>query len=360
MTRAFNFCAGPATLPTEVLEQARDEMLDWQGRGISVMETSHRNPEFMAVAAQAERDLRDLLAVPDHYHVLFMQGGASAQFAAVPLNLLGRRTSADYLDTGYWSTRAIREAARYCRVNVAASSADTHYVTVPEASQWRLSSDAAYVHCTPNETIGGLAFAGIPDTGDIPLVADMSSSILSGPLDINRFGLVYASAQKNIGPAGITLVILREDLTGLASDVCPSFQNYQRVADNGSMLNTPPTFAWYLSGLVFQWLRRQGGLSAVQALNQRKAGKLYAVIDGSDFYHNPIEAAFRSIMNVPFRLADDTLDSVFLREAEDAGLLNLKGHREVGGMRASIYNAVPEAAVDALVVFMSDFERRYG
>ncbi len=360
MTRAFNFCAGPAALPTEVLEQARDEMLDWQGRGISVMETSHRNPEFMAVATQAEQDLRDLLAIPDNYRVLFMQGGATAQFATVPLNLLGKRMSADYLDTGHWSSKAIKEASRYCRVNVVASSADSNYAIVPDASQWRLSSDAAYVHYTPNETIGGLAFADIPDTGDIPLVADMSSSILSEPLDISRFGLIYAGAQKNIGPAGITLVIVREDLMGFASDACPSLQNYQLVSDNDSMLNTPPTFAWYLSGLVFQWLKRQGGLSAIQALNQRKAGKLYAAIDGSDFYSNPIETAYRSIMNVPFRLADDALNSTFLSEATEAGLLNLKGHRIVGGMRASIYNAVPEAAVDALVAFMADFERRYG
>jgi len=360
MTRAFNFCAGPAAIPSEVLEQARDEMLDWQGRGISVMETSHRNPEFMAVVAQTEQDLRDLLAIPDNYRVLFMQGGATAQFATLPMNLLGKRMSADYLDTGHWSSKAIKEASRYCQINVAASSADGNYVTVPDASQWRLSSDAAYVHYTPNETIGGLAFANIPDTGDVPLVADMSSSILSGPMDVSRFGLIYAGAQKNIGPAGITLVIVREDLMGFASDACPSLQNYQLVADNDSMLNTPPTFAWYLSGLVFQWLKRQGGLKAMQALNQRKAGKLYAAIDGSGFYSNPIDPIYRSIMNVPFRLADDALNSTFLSESAAAGLLNLKGHRVVGGMRASIYNAVPEAAVDALIVFMADFERRYG
>lgn len=360
MTRTFNFSAGPAALPTEVLEQVRSEMLDWQALGMSVMEISHRNPEFTKVASEAEQDLRDLLSVPDHYRVLFMQGGATAQFATIPLNLLGNRLSADYLETGHWSAKAIKEASRYCCVNVATSSRDSNYLTVPKAVEWQLSPTAAYVHYTPNETIGGLAFSEIPETADIPLVADMSSSILSSPLDVSRFGLIYASAQKNIGPAGITLVIVRESLLGYASDACPSLQNYQLMADNESMLNTPPTFAWYLSGLVFKWLKRQGGLDAMHVLNQRKANKLYAAIDGSSFYSNCVDLTCRSIMNVPFKLADDALNDVFLDEAADAGLMNLKGHRIVGGMRASIYNAVPEAGVDALIAFMGHFERRYG
>lgn len=360
MTRAFNFCAGPAALPTEVLEQVRDEMLDWQARGFSVIETSHRNPEFMAVATEAEQDFRDLLAIPDNYRVLFMQGGATAQFATVPLNLLGNGLYADYLDTGHWSSKAIKEASRYCRVKVVASSRDNNYVTIPDVSEWTLSPTAAYVHYTPNETIGGLAFSAIPETGDVPLVADMSSSILSTPLDIRRFGLIYASAQKNIGPSGLTMVIVRDNLLGYASGACPSLQNYQLMADHDSMLNTPPTFAWYLSGLVFKWLKRQGGLEAMHTVNQRKADKLYAAIDGSSFYSNSINPAFRSLMNVPFKLASDALNAVFLSEATEAGLLNLKGHRVVGGMRASLYNAVPEAGVDALIAFMADFEQRYG
>jgi len=360
MTRAYNFCAGPAALPEPVLEQARAELMDWHGRGLSVMEMSHRSPEFQGIAAEAERDLRDLLSIPDDYAVLFMQGGATAQFSMVPLNLLGERQRADYVDTGIWSAKAIREAGRYGTVNIAASAQASGYRAVPDPAQWRLDPGAAYLHYTPNETIGGLAFDFIPGTGDVPLVADMSSVILSGPLDVSRFGLIYAGAQKNIGPAGLTVVIVRRDLLGRARQETPSVMNYGAVADNASMLNTPPTFAWYLAGLVFQWLKSQGGVESMERVNQRKADKLYSFIDGSDFYANPIEPRFRSRMNIPFTLADESLNERFLVRAEERGLLNLKGHRSVGGMRASIYNAIPEQAIDALTAFMADFEKEHG
>ncbi len=357
MTRAHNFCAGPAALPTAVLEQAQQEMADWHGKGLSIMEMSHRSKEFVAVAEQAEQDLRDLLQVPANYKVLFMQGGASSQFSMVPLNLLGDKVQADYINTGQWSKKAIAEAKRYCDVNVAAS---TDFASAPAQGDLQLSSDAAYVHYCPNETIGGVSFDYIPQTGDVPLVADFSSSILSEPLDVSRFGLIYAGAQKNIGPAGLCVVIVREDLLGKAHADTPAMLNYQTAADNGSMYNTPPTYSWYLAGLVFQWLKQQGGLAAMGAVNRRKAAKLYDFIDGNDFYANPVAIANRSIMNVPFTLFDDSLDATFLAESTAAGLLNLAGHRSVGGMRASIYNAVSEAAVDALIDFMGDFARRYG
>lgn len=357
MTRAHNFCAGPAALPTAVLEQAQQEMADWHGKGLSIMEMSHRSKEFVAVAEQAEQDLRDLLQVPANYKVLFMQGGASSQFSMVPLNLLGDKAQADYINTGQWSKKAIAEAKRYCDVNVAAS---TDFASAPAQADLQLSSDAAYVHYCPNETIGGVSFDYIPQTGDVPLVADFSSSILSEPLDVSRFGLIYAGAQKNIGPAGLCVVIVHEDLLGKAHADTPAMLNYQTAADNGSMYNTPPTYSWYLAGLVFQWLKQQGGLEAIGAVNRRKAAKLYDFIDGNDFYANPVAIVNRSIMNVPFTLADDSLDATFLTESTAAGLLNLAGHRSVGGMRASIYNAVSEAAVDALIDFMGDFARRYG
>lgn len=359
MTRKYNFCAGPAALPEAVLETARDEMLDWHGSGLSIMEMSHRSPEIVGIAERAEATLRDLLDISDDYAVLFLQGGASTQFSAVPLNLLGDKTSADYVNTGQWSKKAIAEGKRYGGVNVVASSEDTNFSTIPAFESWQLDKDAAYLHYTPNETIGGVEYFWTPEV-DVPLVADMSSTILSRPIDVSAFGVIYAGAQKNIGPAGLTLAIVRRDLLGRAADICPAMLNWQVAADNDSMYNTPPTYALYLAGLVFDWLKEQGGLTAMEAINRRKAEKLYAAIDGSDFYANPVELASRSLMNVPFTLADDSLDKAFLAEADAAGLLNLKGHRSVGGMRASIYNAVGEDAVDALITFMQDFEKRHG
>jgi len=357
MTRAFNFCAGPAALPEEVLAQARDEILDWQGRGLSVMEMSHRSDAFTSIANQAEQDLRELLAIPDNYRVLFMQGGASSQFASVPLNLLPNGGRADYIDTGIWSRKAIAEGRRFADVAVAASAEANGYTAVPAQSDWSLRPDASYVHITPNETIGGLAYGDIPDVGDTPLVADLSSAILSEPLDVSRFGLIYAGAQKNIGPAGLTLVIIRDDLITDMGERTPAMMSYQVADKNDSMYNTPPTYAWYLAGLVFQWLKRQGGLEAMGKLNHRKAARLYQAIDDSSFYNNPIKPGHRSLMNVPFTLGDDRLNNDFLAGAEARGLLNLSGHRSVGGMRASIYNAMPEAGVDALIAYMAEFER---
>lgn len=359
MTRKYNFCAGPAALPEAVLERARDELLDWHGAGLSIMEMSHRSPEVVGVAEKAEADLRELLGISDDYAVLFLQGGASTQFAAVPLNLLGPGQTADYVNTGQWSKKAIAEARRFGTVNVAASSEDSNFSTIPAQDSWKLSADAAYLHYTPNETIGGVEYFWVPQV-EAPLVVDMSSTILSRPVEVSDYGVIYAGAQKNIGPAGLTLVIVRRDLLGRSQDTCPAMLDWKTAADNDSMYNTPPTFALYLAGLVFEWLKAQGGLAAMEAVNRRKAGKLYAAIDGSDFYANPVEIQSRSLMNVPFTLADDTLDKTFLTEADAAGLLNLKGHRSVGGMRASIYNAVGEDAVDALIAFMQDFEQRHG
>jgi phosphoserine aminotransferase len=360
MSRAFNFCAGPATLPEPVLKQAQEEMLDWRGTGMSVMEMSHRSDEFVAIAEEAERDLRELAEIPEDYAVLFMQGGASSQFSTIPLNLLGDKTSADYVNTGIWSKKAIAEARRYGDVNVVASSEDSGFTTVPDPSGWRTRPDAAYLHYTPNETIGGLEFDFVPDSGDVPLVADMSSTILSRPLDVTRYGLIYAGAQKNIGPSGLVVVILRKDLLGKARKETPTMMNYQVIADNGSMYNTPATYSWYLAGLVFKWLKAQGGLEAMAESNERKARKLYRFIDDNDFYANPIEPRFRSRMNVPFTLADEALNRAFLEGAEARGLLNLKGHRSVGGMRASLYNAMPEAGVDALIDYMAEFAKEHG
>jgi len=360
MTRVFNFSAGPAALPEAVLKQAQTEMLDWNGSGMSVMEMSHRGKEFMSIAEQAEADLRRLMNIPANYKVLFLQGGASAQFSMVPLNLMRGKTSADYVNTGAWSKKAIAEAKRYCDVNVAASSEDSKFTSVPAFESWKLNGDAAYVHYTPNETIGGVEFHWVPETGDVPLVVDMSSTILSRPIDVSRFGVIYAGAQKNIGPAGLTLVMVREDLMGQVLDGTPTMFNYQVHADAGSMYNTPPTYGWYLAGLVFKWLLDLGGLEDMAKINRRKAEKLYAAVDGSDFYANPVDPACRSWMNVPFTLANPELDPVFLAEAREQGLVTLKGHRSVGGMRASIYNAMPEEGVDALVEFMADFEKRNG
>lgn len=361
MTRVYNFSAGPAMLPQEVLEQAQAEMLDWQGSGMSVMEMSHRGKEFMSIAEKAEADLREVMAIPANYKVLFLQGGASSQFAMVPLNLLQGKGQADYFRTGSWSKKAIAEAKRYCDVNVVADSeSGGKFTSAPAAADVSFNSDAAYVHYTPNETIEGVEFPYVPDTGDVPLVADMSSTILSRPIDVAQFGLIYAGAQKNIGPAGLTLVIVREDLIGHAQDGTPSMFDYAIHAKGDSMYNTPPTYAWYLAGLVFAWLKDKGGLGAMAEINERKAAKLYAAIDGSDFYQNPVAKDCRSWMNVPFTLADAELDSVFLAAAKEVGLVTLKGHRSVGGMRASIYNAMPEAGVDALIEFMANFEKSHG
>ncbi|MEQ8859232.1 MAG: 3-phosphoserine/phosphohydroxythreonine transaminase [Pseudomonadales bacterium] len=357
--RVFNFSAGPAALPQQVLEQARDEMLDYRGSGMSVMEMSHRSKAFIDIAERAEADFRKLLGVPDGYQVLFLQGGATLQFAMVPLNLLGERTVADYVNTGAWSTKAIKEAARFCAVNVAASSESDNFGHVPPPASWSLSDDAAYLHVCSNETIGGVQFHEFPDA-PVPLVVDMSSDILSRPVDVSRFGLIYAGAQKNIGPAGLTVVVVRDDLMGHARAGTPSMLDYAVHAEADSMSNTPPTYAWYLAGLVFEWLKAQGGLEGMQALNQRKAGKLYEVIDASNFYTSPVARYDRSLMNVPFTLPHEELDKTFLAGAEERGLTNLKGHRSVGGMRASLYNAVPEAAVDALVDYMRTFEHEHG
>ena len=360
MTRIFNFCAGPAALPTTVLERAGSELADWHGKGMSIMEMSHRSKEFVGVADKAERDLRDLMGIPDHYKVLFMQGGASSQFTMVPMNLLRGRSSADYINTGQWSSKAIKEAKRYCNVNVAASTESNNFTSAPSQNDLQLNPDAAYVHYTPNETIGGVEFDYIPDTGDVPLVADYSSSILSEKIDVSKFGLIYAGAQKNIGPAGLCVVIVREDLLGDVIAGTPTMFDYKVAADNASMYNTPPTYSWYLAGLVFEWLKEQGGVEAMAEINRRKAEKLYRFIDTNDFYANPVELSNRSRMNVPFTLADASLDKTFLAESEQAGLMNLAGHRSVGGMRASIYNAVPEEGVDALIAFMADFAKRHG
>ncbi len=357
MNRVFNFSAGPAMLPTAVLERAREEMLDWQGCGMSVMEMSHRGKDFMSIAEKAEADLRKLMAIPDNYKVLFLQGGASSQFAMVPINLLGGKKRADYLLTGQWSKKAIAEGKRYGKVNVVADTSDSHFTTVPDQDALAFNSDAAFVHYTPNETIVGVEFPYVPDCGDIPLVADMSSTILSRPVDVSRFGVIYAGAQKNIGPAGLTIVIVREDLIGHADAAMPAMMDYQTHAGSDSMYNTPPTYSWYLAGLVFEWLLDNGGLEAMAKTNQRKAEKLYAAIDASDFYHNPVDTHCRSWMNVPFILADAEHDAAFLQQAAECGLSTLKGHRSVGGMRASLYNAMPEAGVDALIEFMREFEK---
>ncbi len=360
MARPYNFSAGPAMLPDSVLTQARDEMLDWHGSGMCVAEMSHRGKEYMSIAAAAEADLRALLAIPDNYKVLFLQGGASSQFAMVPMNLLRHGQDAAYIKTGSWSKKAIQEAKRYCTVAVTEGGIEGRFTSVPAQGDLLLGDDASYVHYTPNETIEGVEFPYVPETGDIPLVADMSSTILSRPTEVSRFGLIYAGAQKNVGPAGLTIVIVREDLIGQPMEGTPTMFDYKIHADNESMYNTPPTYAWYLAGLVFQWLRELGGLEQMGTINERKAKLLYGAIDASGFYANPVRPDCRSWMNVPFTLANPELDASFLAEAKGAGLLTLKGHRSVGGMRASIYNAMPEAGVKTLVDFMAEFERKYG
>ena len=358
MSRCYNFSAGPAALPEAVLQQARDEMMDWRGTGMSVMEMSHRGKDFMSIADRSEVALRQLLQIPDHYKVLFLQGGATTQFSMIPMNLLQSGDSADYIDSGIWAGKAIKEARRIgATVRVAASSEAQSYQKMPEFSTWDCDKNAAYLHYTSNETISGVEFSGAPDIADVPVVCDMSSNILSRPVDINKFGLIYAGAQKNIGPAGLTIAIVRDDLIGKAAANVPSMMDYSVYANNDSMFNTPPTYGWYLAGLVFEWLLEQGGLSAMEAHNQQKASKLYSYIDESEYYRNIVSPESRSQMNVTFLLADEAKESEFLSQAAENQLVNLKGHRDLGGMRASIYNAMPEAGVDALSEFMKEFER---
>jgi phosphoserine aminotransferase len=360
MARVFNFSAGPAALPEAVLAQAAEEMLDWHGSGQSVMEMSHRGKEFMSIAAQAEADLRELMAIPANYKVLFLQGGASLQFAMIPLNLLRGKASADYIHTGEWAKKAIKEAKLFCTPNVAASSEDKNFSYVPDFATWKLSKDAAYVHITSNETIGGLEYHQVPDTGDVPLVADMSSHILSRPVDVSKYGLIYAGAQKNIGPAGLAIVIVREDLIGGVAPKTPVMLDYKTHADNDSMYNTPPTYGIYIAGLVFQWLKKQGGLAAMEQHNVEKANLLYNCLDQSQFFANPVRPQDRSRMNIPFTLKNAELDEAFLKGAKAHGMVQLKGHRSVGGMRASIYNAMPIEGVKQLVEYMKDFEKSHG
>ena len=360
MARVFNFSAGPAVLPEPVLAQAAQEMLDWHGSGMSVMEMSHRGKEFIEIHATAEADLRELLAIPKNYKVLFLQGGAAAQFAMIPMNLLRGKSGADYVSTGQWSKKAISEAKKYCKPNVAASSEGDNFSRVPAQSEWKLDPNAAYVHITTNETIGGVEFHWTPDTGQVPLVADASSHIMSRPMDVGRYGLIYAGAQKNIGPAGLTIVIVRDDLIGHASAITPTVFDMKVQAESDSMYNTPPTYGIYIAGLVFQWLKGLGGLGKMEEINVRKSKLLYDYLDQTEFYHSPVAVADRSRMNIPFTLKSDKLDKSFLEAAEARGLTQLKGHRSVGGMRASIYNAMPIEGVQALVGFMREFEREHG
>jgi phosphoserine aminotransferase len=360
MSRIYNFSAGPAMLPTDVLARAGDEMLDWHGSGMSVMEMSHRGKEFISIAEEAEKDLRELLAVPANYRVLFLQGGATLQFAQVPMNLLHGKGKADYVLTGEWSKKAAKEAKAYCDVAIAASSEDRKFTYAPPQAAWEIRPDAGYVHYCSNETIGGVEFQWTPDTGSVPLVADASSHILSRRMDVSRFGLIYAGAQKNIGPAGLTIVIVRDDLIGNAGRGTPSVMDYKLQADSDSMLNTPATYAIYVAGLVFKWLKSIGGLGEIERRNIAKAKLLYDALDASGLYRNPVEVADRSRMNVPFTLADARLDEAFLKGAEQNGMIQLKGHRSVGGMRASIYNAMPIEGVQTLVAYMKDFEAKHG
>ncbi len=363
MSQIYNFSAGPAVLPKDVLNQAAAEMHDWRGSGMSVMEMSHRGPEFTAIIETAMQDIRDLLGIPDNYRVLFLQGGAVAENAFVPLNLVGWRdqpATVDFINTGHWSQKSIAEAHKYCQVNVAASSEAGGFTSIPPQESWELTHDAAYVHVCTNETIAGVEYQFVPDVGDVPLVADMSSHILSRAIDISRYGVIYGGAQKNIGPAGLTLVIVREDLLGRALPICPSAFDWQVVAKHGSMYNTPPTYAIYIAGLVFQWLKRQGGVAGIEQANIAKAALLYEYLDSTSFYRNPVQKDCRSRMNVPFLLQDDSLNAAFLEGAAGRRLVQLKGHKSVGGMRASIYNAMPMAGVQALVGYMQEFEQTHG
>ncbi|TYK66835.1 3-phosphoserine/phosphohydroxythreonine transaminase [Colwellia echini] len=359
MSEIFNFCAGPAMLPKPVMAKAQQEFLNWQNTGSSVMELSHRSSIYMKMAAKAEADLRELMSIPDNYKVLFCHGGGRGQFSAVPLNLLPTGKSADYIVSGSWSEAAAAEAQNFGDINVININQNKDSIsTLLDSNEWPLNQDAAYVHYCPNETVNGLEINNIPDTNGVPLVADMSSTILSHEIDVSKFGLIYAGAQKNIGPSGLTIVIVREDLLGNAHKATPCIMNYKMSADNDSMYNTPPTYAWYLAGLVFQWLKDLGGVKAIEKVNKAKAELLYQAIDNSSFYLNHIDSQYRSKMNIPFWLADESLNEQFLKESEQAGLTALLGHRIVGGMRASIYNAMPLEGVEALVNFMQEFEKR--
>lgn len=360
MTRVFNFSPGPATLPESVLRQAADEMLDWHGSGMSVMEMSHRGKEFMGIHAEAESLLRELMAIPANYKVLFMQGGAIGENAIVPMNLIGKTGSADYINTGEWSKKSLKEAKSYGKVNVAASGEPGNFTSIPKQSEWKLDPNASYVHICSNETIGGVEYHWTPETGAVPLVADMSSNILARPIDVNKYGLIYAGAQKNMGPSGLTIVIVRDDLIGHALPVTPSAFNYKTQAENDSMYNTPPTYAIYIAGLVLKHVKERGGLKAMEEHNLAKAKVLYDYLDQSKFYSNPVARDDRSLMNVPFKLKDAALDDAFLKGAQERGMIQLKGHRVVGGMRASIYNAMPIEGVRALVQYMKEFEQQHG
>jgi len=359
MSRIFNFSAGPSTFPESVLQQAQQELLEWRDSGMSVMEMSHRGKHFSIIADALESDLRELLAIPANYKVLFLQGGASAQFSLIPQNLLNGKSKASYIKTGTWSEKAISDAQVYCEVQVSASSENSKFTTIPDSAIWQIDEQAAYLHYTSNETIHGVEFSDVPDSKGLPLVCDMSSNILSRSIDVSRYGLIYAGAQKNMGPAGVTIVIVREDLLGNAPNTVPPVFNYAEQAKNGSMLNTPATYNWYLTGLVLQWLKVQGGVAAIEQRNIAKSAKLYQAIDNSSLYQNPVDLPFRSRMNVPFILANAELDKAFIAASEANGLFELKGHRSVGGMRASIYNAMPEAGVQALIDFMAEFERTH-
>ncbi|MGZ8160359.1 MAG: 3-phosphoserine/phosphohydroxythreonine transaminase [Methylobacter sp.] len=359
MSRVYNFSAGPSAFPESVLRQAQQEMLEWRDSGMSVMEMSHRGKHFSIIAEELESDLRALMAVPDNYKVLFLQGGASAQFSLIPQNILNGKSKACYLKTGAWSEKAIKDAGAYCDVVVSASSENTKFTTIPDAASWAIDNEAAYLHYTSNETIHGVEFQSCPDSKGLPLVSDMSSNILSRKIDVSQYGLIYAGTQKNMGPAGVTVVIVRDDLVGHAPKTVPPVFNYAEQAKNQSMLNTPATYSWYLTGLVLKWLHAQGGVEGIEQRNIAKAAKLYQAIDHSALYSNPVEIASRSRMNVPFILSDESLDKPFLAAAEANGLFELKGHRSVGGMRASIYNAMPEAGVQALIDFMAEFERTH-
>jgi phosphoserine aminotransferase len=359
MSRVYNFCSGPAALPEEVLLKAQKEMLDWHGMGMSVMEMSHRSDEFVSILHSAKARLSRLLNISDDYEILFVQGGASSLFAQIPANLMTGFQASSYLDTGVWSTKAIKEAGKYGEVNVVASSKSDNYSHVPRFSDWNIDESSAYLHITPNETIGGVEFADLPET-NLPIVADLSSTILSRQIDVSRYGLIYAGAQKNVGPAGVVICIVRKDLLARSQSALPTTWNFANLAANDSMINTPPTFAIYLADLVFEWLEQRGGVAAMEAINIQKAELLYKTIDESKFYSNHVDVAFRSRMNIPFVLADESLEKAFLEESEAAGLKTLAGHRSVGGMRASIYNAMPLEGVQALVDFMMSFEKRYG
>ena len=359
MTQAYNFSAGPAMLPREVLLKIQSELLEYQNSKASVMEISHRGVDFMEAAEKSEQDFRELLSIPENYKVLFLQGGASAQFSMVPINLLRGGFKASYANTGHWSVKAIAEAKRYCEVNVCTDSTENNFTNIDDFQNWDIDEEASYLHYTPNETIAGLEFDYIPEVS-MPIAADMSSTILSRPIDVSKFGVIYAGAQKNIGPSGLTIVIVREDLIGDVVKNQPKLFDYSTQANNDSMFNTPATFPWYAAGRVFEWIKEKGGLRSMQTINKAKADSLYSAIDSSDFYSNPVSTRYRSWMNVPFLLADEKLNITFLERSKEAGLLALKGHRSVGGMRASIYNAMPQEGIDALINFMNDFEKDFG